>query len=90
MLTHEDYDNFQSEMSREVTRRLGCFANDLRECLGLPVEFVPTDDLDGLHCLRVRGVEFRYYADGTGYDGCGLQPGPPASRVCRDDGKCGA
>jgi hypothetical protein len=53
------------------------FAEDLREHAGLPVEFLPDPDPEGLHILRINRVDFFFYADGSGYDGWGMQIVPP-------------
>jgi len=47
------------------------FADDLRALLGLAVEFQPDSDPQGLHILHINGVDFHFYANGTGYDGWG-------------------
>ena len=54
-----------------TTEHLQRFADDLRAFLGLAVEFEPNPDPTGLHILRINGVDFFFYANGTGYDGWG-------------------
>lgn len=55
------------------------FADDLRRLTGLSVELRIDTESDGLHTLRISGVDFFFRADGTGYDGWGkaLVPGFP-------------
>jgi hypothetical protein len=52
------------------------FAEDLRQHAGLAVEFLPDPDPQGLHVLRINHVDFFFYADGSGYDGWGMQITP--------------
>lgn len=59
-------------MNRDDLER---FAEDLRQHAGLTVEFLPDDDPEGLHILRINHVDFFFYADGSGYDGWGMQIG---------------
>jgi len=47
------------------------FAEDLRRHVGLTVELLPDSNPDGLHILRMNGVDFFFRADGSGYDGWG-------------------
>ena len=47
------------------------FAEDLRHHVGLTVELLPDSNPDGLHVLRINGVDFFFRADGSGYDGWG-------------------
>jgi hypothetical protein len=53
------------------------FAEDLRQHAGLIVELLPDADPEGLHILRIKHVDFFFYADGSGYDGWGMQIGSP-------------
>ncbi len=53
------------------------FAEDLRQHAGLAVEFLPDPDPEGLHVLQINRVDFFFYADGSGYDGWGMQLVPP-------------
>lgn len=55
------------------------FADDLRRLTGVSVELRIDSELDGLHTLRINGVDFFFRADGPGYDGWGkaLVPGFP-------------
>jgi hypothetical protein len=53
------------------------FAEDLRQHAGLAAEFLPDADPEGLHILRINHVDFFFYADGSGYDGWGMQIVPP-------------
>lgn len=55
------------------------FADDLRDLARVPVEVEIDDKPDGLHVLRINGIDFFFYADGSGYDGWGkaFHPGPP-------------
>ncbi len=55
------------------TENLERFAEDLRQHAGLAVEFLPDSDPEGLHILRIAGVDFFFYANGSGYDGWGQQ-----------------
>jgi len=48
------------------------FAEDLRHHVGLAVEFLLDSNPDGLHVLRINGVDFFFRADGSGYDGWGI------------------
>jgi hypothetical protein len=52
-------------------------AEDLRQHAGLAVEFLPDPDPEGLHVLQINRVDFFFYADGSGYDGWGMQIVPP-------------
>jgi len=47
------------------------FAEDLQRHVGLTVELLPDSNPDGLHVLRINGVDFFFRADGSGYDGWG-------------------
>jgi len=47
------------------------FAEDLRHHVGLTVELLSDSNPDGLHVLRINGVDFFFRADGSGYDGWG-------------------
>lgn len=47
------------------------FADDLREWAGLNVVVGMSRRPDGLHSLTINGVDFFFYADGSGYDGWG-------------------
>jgi hypothetical protein len=55
------------------------FAEDLRQLAGLKVELRINLEPDGLHTIRINGVDFFFRADGSGYDGWGkaLVPGFP-------------
>lgn len=55
------------------------FANDLRNLAGLDVELRISSEPDGLHTIRINGVDFFFRAEGSGYDGWGkaLVPGFP-------------
>lgn len=55
------------------------FAEDLRQHAGLTVEYLPDADPEGLHILRINHVDFFFYANGSGYDGWGMQVGSPDS-----------
>ena len=59
------------------TESLERFAEDLRSHTGLSAEFLPDADPQGLHILRIEGVDFFFYANGSGYDGWGMQIVPP-------------
>ena len=52
------------------------FVADLRAYAGLQVELELDADPEGLHVLRINGVDFFFNADGSGYDGWGM-PVPP-------------
>lgn len=47
------------------------FAEDLRLLTGLDVEIRFSSEQDGLHRIRINGVDFFFRADGSGYDGWG-------------------
>ena len=47
------------------------FADDLRDHVGLEVDFAPDPNPDGLHVLTINGADFYFNADGSGYDGWG-------------------
>ena len=56
------------------------FADDLRVQLRLSTEVQIDAEPDGLHVLRINGVDFFFNADGSGYDGWGRScaaPGQP-------------
>jgi hypothetical protein len=53
------------------------FAEDLRQHACLSVEFLPDADPEGLHVLQINRVDFFFYADGSAYDGWGMQIVPP-------------
>ncbi len=55
------------------------FADDLRQLTGFNVELQLDPKPDGMHTLRINGVDFFFRADGSGYDGWGkaLVPGFP-------------
>ena len=55
------------------------FADDLRKLTGASVELRISSETDGLHTIRINGVDFFFRADGSGYDGWGkaLVPGFP-------------
>ncbi len=55
------------------------FAEDLRQHVGLTVEFQPDADPEGLHVLHINGVDFFFYANGSGYDGWGMQITRPSA-----------
>ncbi len=55
------------------------FADDLRERADLRVELFPDANPSGLHVLRINHVDFFFYADGSGYDGWGMQTTPDAT-----------
>ena len=64
------------------------FAEDLRRHVGLTVELLSDSNPDGLHVLRINGVDFFFRADGSGYDGWGkglLLPKARARRLKKDD-----
>ena len=46
-------------------------AEDLRRHLRLKVEAFPDSNPEGLHVLRIKGVDFFFHSDGSGYDGWG-------------------
>ena len=49
------------------------FAEDLQRHAGVSVELHIDPDPEGLHILRINGVDFYFCADGSGYDGWGIQ-----------------
>ncbi|MBN2561156.1 MAG: hypothetical protein JXQ75_09520, partial [Phycisphaerae bacterium] len=53
------------------------FAEDLRTHLGLSTEVEIDAKPDGLHVLRINGVDFFFNADGSGYDGWGRSCADP-------------
>ena len=61
------------------------FAEDLRRHVGLTVELLPDSNPDGLHVLRINGVDFFFRADGSGYDGWGRAL--PATQNARQTNK---
>ena len=63
------------------------FAEDLRHHVGLAVEFLLDSNPDGLHVLRINGVDFFFRADGSGYDGWGKAL--PATQNARRTNKKG-
>jgi hypothetical protein len=62
------------------------FAEDLRHHVGLTVELLPDSNPDGLHVLRINGVDFFFRADGSDYDGWGkaLSATRNAKRINKD------
>lgn len=48
------------------------FADDLCRPTGVLVELRISSESDGLHTLRINGVDFFFRADGSGYDGWGM------------------
>ena len=50
---------------------LNRFAEDLRVQLGLSTDVHIDAKPEGLHVLRINGVDFFFNADGSGYDGWG-------------------
>ncbi len=58
-------------MLTQTGSMLDCFAEDLRDQAGLLTNVNRSSSVDGLHVLQVKGVDFYFYADGTGYDGWG-------------------
>lgn len=63
-------------MTAEDLKRL---ADDLRLIAGIKSELKIDSDPNGLHVLRINGVDFFFRADGSGYDGWGraIVPGFP-------------
>lgn len=55
------------------------FAVDLRTHTGVAIELALDPKPNGLHILKINGVDFFFHADGSGYDGWGkaLVPGFP-------------
>jgi len=47
------------------------FTEDLRNQLEVSTELHIDADPEGLHVLRINGVDFFFRADGSGYDGWG-------------------
>ena len=47
------------------------FGEDLQRHAGLRAELFPDSSPEGLHVLRIGGVDFFFRADGSGYDGWG-------------------
>lgn len=56
------------------------FAEDLGRLAGLAVRLELSDDPEGLHVLRVNGVDFFFIAQGGGYDGWGKMIVPPTPK----------
>jgi hypothetical protein len=54
-----------------TTNDLERFATDLKTFAGLDAELELAPKPDGLHVLTINGVDFYFYADGSGYDGWG-------------------
>lgn len=55
-------------LSAEALKR---FAADLRTHTGVKVAVRIDRKPEGMHVLRINGVDFFFYADGSGYDGWG-------------------
>ncbi len=53
------------------------FAEDLRDQLSLSADVHIDADPEGLHVLRINGVDFFFNADGSGYDGWGRSCAAP-------------
>ena len=47
------------------------FTEDLRVFAGLQADLRLDPTSSGMHVLQINGVEFFFYADGSGYDGWG-------------------
>ena len=47
------------------------FADDLRDHAGLDVALALDPKPDALHVLTIKGIDFYFYADASGYDGWG-------------------
>ena len=47
------------------------FADDLRDYASLDVALTLDPKPDGLHVLTIKGLDFYFCADGSGYDGWG-------------------
>lgn len=58
-------------MPAQTGRELERFAEDLRRLTDIETKVDLSSSVDGLHVLQVNGVDFYFYADGTGYDGWG-------------------
>ena len=59
------------DTEKAIARDLQRFAEDLVDHAGIEVNFEPTEHADGLHVLKINGVEYFFYPDGGGYDGWG-------------------
>jgi len=60
-----------------VGRHLERFADDLQYYTNLKTSVDLTDDVDLMHVVQIQGVDFYFYANGTGYDGWGrAMPSP--------------
>ncbi len=58
-------------MLAQSGRELERFAADLERLTDIDTKVELASNDDSLHVLRVKDVEFYFYADGTGYDGWG-------------------
>lgn len=65
---HEGEPGKLFDMKQDDLKR---FADDLGEHTGHNVCLELDPALDGLHVLTIDGVDFYFYADGSGYDGWG-------------------
>ena len=54
------------------------FAEDLRVQLEVSTELHIDADPEGLHVLRINGVDFFFNVDGSGYDGWGRSYAGPS------------
>ncbi len=54
-----------------IGKELERFAEDLKEHAGLATKLDLSEDDDGLHAIQIKGVDFYFNANGTGYDGWG-------------------
>ena len=60
-------------LASDCAAELEKFASDLGSLPDLSVSFERDKSPDGLHVLKINGVDFYFYADGAGYDGWGKQ-----------------
>ena len=68
----------QSLNVHEVTANgLKRFAEHLEAHAGLAAKLDLADRDDGLHVIQIKGVDFYFNANGTGYDGWGQAINPP-------------
>lgn len=58
-------------MPAQAGRELERFAEDLQRLTDIETKVDLASTADGLHVLQVKGVDFYFYADGSGYDGWG-------------------
>jgi len=66
-----------SSLAQSSGRHLARFADDLGYHTSLKTSVKLSSDAEGMHVLHIKGVDFFFYADGSGYDGWGRAMSSP-------------